>query len=85
MDPNITYYPYIASVVDSLPNESFTLLTMIDQLHDAIVDCYDGDVFADYKRGWMQAVVEYFKTKQVELASSKYGFKKKIDIDILIR
>lgn len=45
----------------ALSTEEITLPKIVDKLHDAIVDCYDGDSFTTYKSRWIQAITEYFK------------------------
>lgn len=65
---NLNYYhqAIIALAVKNLAGEAISLRAVVDELHDATVNYYNGDLFADYKRGWIQAVVEYSKSKQVD-------------------
>lgn len=43
------------------------MASFIDELRDTIVENYDGDVFADYRRAWIASVLEYFKIKDIDL------------------
>ncbi|GAN11802.1 hypothetical protein MAM1_0985d11403 [Mucor ambiguus] len=50
-----------------LGKEKVRVSEVVDALHEAIVNDYDGSSFPNYKSRWNFTVVEYFKPNQIEL------------------
>lgn len=72
MESTITeeYYPAIDLVWQSLSTDTeITLKLLIENLEDHIIDCYRGELFAQYKRGWIRTVLAYTAKKGIDLVS----------------
>lgn len=57
-----------------MSGEAISLRAAIDELHDAIVNYYNGDLFAGYKIEWIQVVIEYFKASKLILGKWKLSW-----------
>jgi len=67
-----TYDSVIELALQLVPRDAnFTLSTIINCLHDDIVDVYNGDEFDNYRRSWIRRVFSFCRSKGTDLVSSK--------------
>ncbi|KAK4512003.1 uncharacterized protein ATC70_004002 [Mucor velutinosus] len=81
-----TYDSVIELALQLVPRDAnFTLSTIINCLHDDIVDVYNGDEFDNYRRSWIRRVFSFCRSKGTDLPNSQKANWDKISATIIDR